>query len=99
LRHAAVSADDRLLFVHAGVDPSRPLAAQSDAFWWGDRDILALTAPFAGFRRVIRGFDRQPRGVVESEFAVSLDGGAGRGGRLLAAAFDPEGSVLEVLQA
>jgi hypothetical protein len=99
LRHAAVSADDRLLFVHAGVDPSRPLVAQSDAFWWGDRDILALTAPFAGFRRVIRGFDRQPRGVVETEFTVSLDGGAGRGGRLLAAAFDPEGAVLEVLQA
>lgn len=99
LRHAAISADDRLLFVHAGIDPARPLAAQSDAFWWSDRDILALTAPFAGFRRVIRGFDRQPRGVVESEFAVSLDAGAGRGGRLLAAAFDPDGTVLEVLQA
>lgn len=99
LRHAAVSADDRLLFVHAGIDPARPLAGQGDAFWWGDRDILALTAPFAGFRRIIRGFERQPRGVVESEFAVSLDAGAGRGGRLIAAAFDPEGSVLEVLQA
>jgi hypothetical protein len=99
LRHAAASVDDRLLFVHAGIDPARPLAAQSDAFWWGDYDILALTAPFAGFRRIIRGFERQPRGLVESEFAVSLDAGAGRGGRLLAAAFDPEGAVLEVLQA
>lgn len=99
LRHAAISANDRLLFVHAGVDPARPLAAQSDAFWWGDRDILGFEAPFAGFHRIIRGFDRQPRGLVESDFAVSLDGGAGRGGRLLAAAFDPEGAVLEVLQA
>ena len=99
LRHAAVSADDRLLFVHAGIDATRPLAAQSDAFWWGDRDILALTAPFARFLRVVRGFDRQPRGVLEGDFAVSLDGGAGRGGRLLAAAFDPDGTVLEVLQA
>jgi serine/threonine protein phosphatase 1 len=99
LRHAAVSADDRLLFVHAGVDASRPLAEQGDAFWWGDRDILALTAPFAGFRRVIRGSDRQMRGLVESEFAVSLDAGAGRGGRLLAAALAPDGAVLEVLQA
>ncbi len=99
LRHAAFSDEERLLFVHAGIDPSRPLLAQNDAFWWGDRDILALAAPFAGFRRVIRGFDRQPRGVVESEFAVSLDAGAGRGGRLLAAAFDPDGAVLDVLQA
>ena len=100
LRHAAVTDPDRLLFVHAGVDDSRPLAAQGDAFWWrSDRDIVALAAPFDGFRRVVRGFDRQPRGLVEGEFAVSLDGGAGRGGPLLAAAFDPAGAVLEVVQA
>jgi hypothetical protein len=98
LRHAVVSADDRLLFVHAGVDAARPLAAQSDAFWWGDRDILDLAAPFDGFRRVVRGFDRQARGLVEGEFAVSLDAGAGRGGRLLAAAFDPAGAVLETVE-
>jgi serine/threonine protein phosphatase 1 len=99
LRHAAVSDDDQLLFVHAGIDATRPLAAQGDAFWWGDRDILALGAPFEGFRRVVRGYDRQPRGLVESEFAASLDAGAGRGGRLLAAAFAPDGTVVEVLQA
>jgi serine/threonine protein phosphatase 1 len=99
LSHAAVSDDDRLLFVHAGVDAARPLAEQGDAFWWNDRDLRALAAPFAGFRRVVRGFDRQPRGLVESEFAVSLDAGAGRGGRLLAAAFAPDGTVRDVLQA
>ena len=99
LRHAAVSEGDRLLFVHAGVDPSRPLAAQGDAFWWGGRDILELTAPFDGFGRVIRGFDRQMRGLVEREFAVSLDAGAGRGGPLLAAAFASDGAVLERVEA
>jgi serine/threonine protein phosphatase 1 len=99
LSHAAVSDDDGILFVHAGIDAARPLAAQGDAFWWGDRDILDLAAPFEGFRRVVRGFDRQPRGLVESKFAVSLDAGAGRGGRLIAAAFAPDGTVLEVLQA
>ncbi|HVB17351.1 MAG TPA: hypothetical protein VNF04_12510 [Stellaceae bacterium] len=99
LRHAAISEDDRLLFVHAGVDAARPLAGQGDAFWWGGRDILELAAPFNGFRRVIRGFDRQMRGLVEGEFAVSLDAGAGRSGRLLAAAFAPDGAVLEVLEA
>jgi len=99
LRHAVLTEDGRLLFVHAGVDPSRPLAAQGDAFWWGGRDILDLAAPFDGFGRVIRGFDRQMRGLVEGEFAVSLDAGAGRGGPLLAAAFAPDGAVLERLEA
>jgi len=99
LRHAALSEDKRLLFVHAGVDAARPLAGQGDAFWWGGRDILELAAPFDGFRRVVRGFDRQMRGLVEREFAVSLDAGAGRGGPLLAAVFTREGAVQEVLQA
>jgi serine/threonine protein phosphatase 1 len=98
LRHAAMTAEDGLLFVHAGVDASRLLAGQGDAFWWGDRDILDLAGPFAGFRRVIRGFDRRMRGLVESRFAVSLDAGAGRGGPLLAAAFAPDGAVAEVFE-
>ena len=98
LRHAAASADDRLLFVNAGVDASRPLAGQGDAFWWGRRDILDLAAPFDGFGRVIRGFDQQQRGLVEREFAVSLDAGAGRGGPLLAAAFEPDGTVAELVE-
>jgi serine/threonine protein phosphatase 1 len=87
------------LFVHAGVDPARPLTAQGDAFWWTARDILDLAAPFGGFRRVVRGVDRQQRGFVERPFAVSLDGGAGRGGRLLAACFAPDGSVVDRLEA
>jgi serine/threonine protein phosphatase 1 len=99
LRHAAFTEGRRLLFVNAAVDPSRPLAAQGDAFWWGRRDILELDAPFDGFRRVVRGIDQQRRGFVEGKFAASLDGGAGHGGRLVAAAFDPDGNVLDTLEA
>ena len=99
LRHAALTDDNQLLFVHAGVDFSRPLTEQRDAFWWGERDIVDLAQPYEGFRRVVCGFDRQRRGLVEREFAVSLDGGAGRGGQLLAAAFAPDGTVIEVLAA
>ena len=99
LRHAATTDDARLLFVHAGIDPTRPLSAQGDAFWWGETDIMDLAEPFAGFRKVIRGFDRQQRGLVESGFAVSLDAGAGRGGPLLAAALGPDGAVVETVQA
>lgn len=99
LRHAAVTDDQRLLFVHASVNPARPLAAQRDAFWWGAEDILQLSEPFAGFHRIVCGFDRQRRGLVEREFAVALDGGAGYGGPLLAASFDADGRLLDVLEA
>jgi serine/threonine protein phosphatase 1 len=99
LRHAAVTGENGLLLVHAGVDPRRPLTAQGDAFWWGAVDILELGAPFAGFARVIRGFDRDRRGLVEGPFALSLDGGAGRGGRLLAACIAVDGTVADLCEA
>jgi serine/threonine protein phosphatase 1 len=98
LRHAAFTEDSGLLFVHAAIDPTRPLAAQGDAFWWGRDEILDLTAGFEGFGRVVRGIDRQRRGLVEREFAVSLDSGAGRGGRLLAACFGPTGAIVDQVE-
>jgi serine/threonine protein phosphatase 1 len=99
LRHAAFTGERGLLFVHAAIDPSRPLSAQGDAFWWGQDDILNLNTSFAGFRRVIRGIDREQRGFVEHEFAVSLDGGSGRPGRLLAACFSADGEVVKLVEA
>jgi hypothetical protein len=99
LRHAAFTEDRRLLFVHAGIDAARPLAQQRDAFWWGGCEILDLDEPFDGFGRIVRGYDRRRRGLVERPFAVSLDAGSGRGGRLLAAAFSPDGAVIEVVEA
>src|SRR6201987_2394066 len=75
LRHAAFT-DKGLLFVHAGIDPRQILTLQGDAFWWSATDILELTASFGTFSRVIRGFDRDRRGVVETPFAVSVDAGA-----------------------
>jgi len=99
LRHAAYTEPGGVLFVHAAVDASRPLSAQGDAFWWAGREILDLAKPFEGFRRVIRGYDREQRGLVAREFAVSLDGGAGRGGPLMAACFDRKGIVVEAFEA
>jgi serine/threonine protein phosphatase 1 len=99
LRHAAFTERRGLLFVPAAIDPARPVETQGDAFWWGHRDILDLDAPFAGFRRVVRGVERHPRGFVEGKFGASLDGGAGRGGHLVAACFDPDGNLLDTLRA
>ena len=99
LRHAAYTDDGSLLFVHSGVDPSRALSVQGDAFWWSPVDILELTAPFGNFGRVVRGFDRERRGVVESRFGVSIDGGSGRGGRLQAVCFAASGQIVDVCEA
>ncbi len=98
LRHAAFTDDNALLFVHAGVAAGRALAAQGDVFWWGGDDIVDLAGRFEGFRRVIRGFDRSQRGLVEGEFGVSLDAGSGRGGRLLAACFAADGAVVDLCE-
>jgi serine/threonine protein phosphatase 1 len=99
LRHAAFNEGRTLLFVHASIDPSRPLAAQGDAFWWGREDILDLAAPFEGFGRVVRGVGRGHRGVVERQFAVSLGDGSGNTGSLVAACFAPDGGVLDIVEA
>jgi serine/threonine protein phosphatase 1 len=99
LRHAALTQEKGLLFVHAGVEPRRPLNAQGDAFWWGAVDILELAAPFAEFRRIVRGYDRERRGIVQAQFGISVDGGAGRGGPLQAACIAADGTVVDFCEA
>jgi serine/threonine protein phosphatase 1 len=95
LRHAARTDDGALLFVHAGYDPGKPLELQSDILWWGGADILALNEPNPDFSRIIRGFDRHHEGIKRGRFAVSIDGGAGFGGPLLAACFDRDGAIAD----
>src|SRR6201987_4887782 len=99
LRHAALAEELGVLFVHAGIDSSRSLAAQGDAFWWGRDDILELRSSFEGFRRIVRGIDREQRSFTEGDFAVSLNGGIGRLGRLTAACFGAGGEVIELIEA
>jgi hypothetical protein len=48
---------------------------------------------------VIRGFDRDHRGVVEGTFGVSIDGGAGRGGRLQAVCLAADGQIVDFCEA
>jgi serine/threonine protein phosphatase 1 len=99
LKRAAFTADDGLLFVHAGIDPGKPLDLQRDVLWWGGTDILELAAPYGSFRRVVRGYDRDHGGLRETSCAVSIDGGSGFGGPLLAACFAPDGTVLDRIEA
>ncbi|MCC7166228.1 MAG: hypothetical protein IT565_01525 [Rhodospirillales bacterium] len=99
LRHAAHSGEGGLLFVHAGIDPSRPLAAQSDSFWWGGGGFPEWTEPYGGFKKVIRGFERKHQGPRQDAHTVTLDAGAGFGGPLVAAGFESDGRLGEILQA
>ena len=99
LRRAAYTDDLQLLFVHAGVDPERPLDAQGDSLWWGHPGFAELAHPYGGFLRVVRGFDRAHGGATVKSFVTTLDGGCGFGGKALAACLDLSGDILELIEA
>ena len=99
LRRAAYVADDSLLFVHAGIDVTRPLSQQTDSFWWGGGDFDAINSPYGAFRRVVRGFDARHRGLEVKDVTTSIDGGCGFGGPLLAVCFDAAGQAADTIEA
>jgi serine/threonine protein phosphatase 1 len=99
LKRAAFTADGTLLFVNAGIDPGRPLSEQTDSFWWDGPGFDRLAAPYGGFRRLVRGFDPRRRGMRRDGFAVTLDGGCGFGGPLVAGCFAPDGELAETVEA
>ena len=95
VRQAAVTDDGALLFVNSGLDPSRPIDAQRDAFWWGADQLAQLTTPYAEYKKIIRGFDPYQGGVSLDDYVATVDGGAGFGGTLTAACFDAEGRAVD----
>jgi serine/threonine protein phosphatase 1 len=102
LRRAAFTddqGDQGLLFVHTGIDVSRPLGAQSDSFWWAGGAFARIGQPYEGFKLIVRGYDAQHAGLVATPFTLSLDGGCGFGGPLLAACLDRAGQVIETVDA
>jgi serine/threonine protein phosphatase 1 len=98
LRRYAIAEPARLLFVHAGVDPNRPLSEQGDTFWWGSAYFDAIEGHYDGFARVVRGYDPAHGGRVEVEGTLSLDGGAGFGGPLYAVCLAVGGEMVEWLE-
>ena len=97
LKHAAYTADGALVFVHAGLDPARPLDSQGDSLWWNTAGFENITEPFFDTERVVRGLDPEHGGMVKSEFTLSLDAGCGFGGDLVAAAITPGAEQIEGL--
>jgi len=94
----AAYVEDTLLFVHAGIDPARPLSEQLDSFWWGGHNFDAIETPYSNFKRVVRGFDQKHSGVKVKDVTVSLDGGCGFGGTLVAGCFEPSGDLIERIE-
>ncbi len=94
LRRFAVNDDRRLLFVNAGIDPARPLGEQRDTFWWGGAAFDAMADPYGSFARVIRGFNPSRRGLQTGPHALTIDGGSGFDGNLVAECLDPSGRAL-----
>jgi len=89
-----------LLFVNAGLDPTRPLFDQGDRFWWtSGRAFQRISAPYGGFARLVRGYDPTHGGLQVGPTVVTLDGGCGFGGPLACGLFDSNGEVVEILEA
>lgn len=97
LRRAAFT-DRGLLLVSAGLDPTKPMAAQGDAFWWNGAGFDRLEEPYGPFWRIVRGFDESNRGVATGGVTLTLDAGAGRGGGIGAALLNPQGEVVELFE-
>ncbi|MFC4349966.1 hypothetical protein ACFOW6_00265 [Fodinicurvata halophila] len=98
IRRAAYTEDHSLLFVHSGFDPSRPLETQRDSFWWSSNGFATLEEPYSSYRRVVRGFEKNHPGLVMEDYTLTLDGGCGFGGPLLAACLLPDGQVVDMLE-
>ena len=100
VKRAAYSDDGRLLFVHAGLDPTRPLGAQGDALWWGSASFPGRLNGYEGYALIVRGAARGSRRVELNGCVLSVDAGCGFGGDLAAALIDaPSGALMDVLTA
>jgi diadenosine tetraphosphatase ApaH/serine/threonine PP2A family protein phosphatase len=91
--------DGRRFFVHGGIDPEKPLDAQSghDLMWMREP---FLSDPREHGRLIVHGHTPQPDGIPDLRSnRLNLDTGAVFGGPLTAAAFAAERDPIGFLQA
>lgn len=80
LARAALSCDGSVVFAAAGVDPTRPLDEQADAFWWSAQSDSSLDAALGrtidggwlGIRRVVRGAGPGNNTPLEAGHALTV---------------------------
>lgn len=88
-----------LLFVNTGIDTSKNLQEQQDAFWEDAMHFDAMTQSYAPFDKVVRGYDPSHKGLHLNCITATLDAGCGFGGPLIAAQMSAQGDFVEVLEA
>jgi len=98
VKRAAYTENKHVLFVHAGVDPNRPLSQQGDALWWGSGYFSTIDGAYGDVNMVVRGFDRRHEGLAMNQWTATVDAGCGFGGRLAAACFLPDGAATEWIE-
>jgi len=101
LARAALSSDGSTVFAAAGVDPTRPLGEQADAFWWSAQSDSSLDATLGrtidggwlGIKRVVRGTGPANNMPLEAGRVLTVT-------RKTPAivGFDSQGNVLERLE-
>ena len=99
LKRAAYTSKEGLLFVNTGIDIERAVTEQSDAFWWAGKSFSRIAAPYGNFAKVIRGYDPDQGGFVETEYTMTVDGGCGFDGPLIAVCLTREGRIIDRLEA
>jgi serine/threonine protein phosphatase 1 len=95
---AATTENGRVLFVHAGLDPAKPMSEQGDILWWGAGFFDQITEAYGDVQMIVRGYDRAHRGLAMTRHTATVDSGCGFGGRLAVACFDSEGRALEWIE-
>lgn len=100
IRRYAHTGLDGVLFVNTGIEPSRGLHDQRDAFWWNAFGFGAVgDTGFEHFRKLVRGYDPAGTGAAETDRTLCVDSGCGRGGPLSAACLAPDGTLLDWVEA
>jgi serine/threonine protein phosphatase 1 len=98
LKRAAYNVEGSLLFVNAGIDTNKPVEEQSDVLWWTGHSFAKIDASYGQFVKVIRGYDPDHGGFDETEHTLTIDGGCGFGGGLIAVCLTVKGQIIERLE-
>ncbi|MCR9255386.1 MAG: hypothetical protein NXI16_04745 [Alphaproteobacteria bacterium] len=93
VRRVAADDSEKVLFVSAGIDPTKPIEKQGDRLWWGGKTFDEIANPYERFMKIVRGYDPDRHGFQETEYTLTIDDGCGFGGPLIAVALTPGGEV------
>lgn len=89
--------DAPLLFVHAGINVSKPLAEQGDSLWWDGESFGTIQDRYDPFHKVVRGYDPAHRGLHLNCVTATIDDGCGFGGDLVCGGFDAQAGEIVVM--